>query len=339
MASDPQQLLASIPNLQKAGDAQALVALRDHEDKKVRKAARKAIHALRSRGVEIPEGPAQSWSAGDLTQQLRGSMEALATVDGRAIPGALRFMLSLPQEVSGARLYVGTLSPEDRVLEFGAYQQTDGQRGRLERDWQRTTEGRVVPVDWMKARLVWARTQTQTAGLSVPRALDEAMPKLGDEPSERPACFLAGQLDDQPAFEADKIDELLVSASVNQWPPLLDLDPVLQRAAEIHGDAPQPTDDDARTELMRKALEGQTDIREGLKTTIANAFEDAAVGLWTEGQLGPARHALDVATQLRETEEAEGLPFVARLLGFQVASLLRVVQQQGGLPGGVTQSA
>ncbi|MCB9713824.1 MAG: hypothetical protein H6712_08225 [Myxococcales bacterium] len=338
MASDPKQLLDSIPTLQKANDAQALAGLRDHEDKKVRKAARKAIHVLRSRGIEVPEGPSIAWSAGDVNQELRGQMDALATVDGRAMPGALRFMLSLPQEVSGARLYVGTLSPEDRVLEFGAYQQTDGQRGRLERDWKRNTEGRVVPVEWMKARITWARAQTQGAGLSVPRALDEAMPRLGDAPGERPACFLHGRLDDQPAFEAPQIDDLLVTASVNLWPPLLDLDPVLQRAAEIHGDAPQPTDDDARTDLMRKALEGQEEIREGLRTTIANAFEDAAVGLWSEGKLGPARHALDVATQLRETEANEGLPFVARLLGFQVASLLRVVQQQGGLPG-MTQSA
>lgn len=339
MASDPQQLLASIPSLQKANDAAALAALRDHEDKQVRKAARKAIHVLRSRGIEIPEGSAHSWSAGDVTQQLRGVIEPLATVDGKAMPGALRFMLSLPQEVSGARLYVGTLSPEDRVLEFGAYQQTDGQRGRLERDWLRTTEGRVVPVDWMKARLTWARAQTKSAGVSVPRALDEAMPRLGGDPTERPACFLLGQLDDQPAFEPDQIDDLLVTASVNQWPPLVDLDPVLQRAAEIHGDAPQPTDDDARTELMRRALEGQEDIREGLRTVIANAFEDAAVGLWTAGQLGPARQALDVATQLRQHEAPEGLPFVPRLLGFQVASLLRVVQQQGGLPGGMTTTA
>ena len=59
-----------------------------------------------------------------------GELESLGTVDTRTLPGALRFMLSLPQERSGARLYVGTLSPEDRVLEFGAYQQTDGQRGK-----------------------------------------------------------------------------------------------------------------------------------------------------------------------------------------------------------------
>ncbi|MEM9459436.1 MAG: hypothetical protein AAGF11_34980 [Myxococcota bacterium] len=339
MASDPHAVLDSIPSLLQERNAPALVELRDHADKKVRKAVRKALHTLRSRGVEIPEPGARSWSAGNLAQELRGSVEPLATIDTRAVPGALRFMISLPQEVSGSRLYVGTLSPEDRVLEFGAYQQTDGQRGRLERDWQRQSEDRRVPVEWMKARLTWARAQTVARGQSVPRALDEALPQLGDAPSERPAPFLAEHVADQPPFSAEAIDALLVDAGIQQWPPLVDLDPVLQRAAEIHGDGPQPTDDDARTELMRQAVEGQEGIREGLAGVLANALEDTAVGLWVEGKAPMARHALDAATELREAEAAESLPWVPRLLGFQVASLLRVVQAQGGLPDGMTGSA
>lgn len=340
MASDPQVVLDSIPTLLSQRDAQALVNLKDHADKAVRKAVRKALHTLESRGVAIPSAPSRSWSAGDVQAELRGELQSLATVDTRTLPGALRFMLSLPQERSGARLYVGTLSPEDRVLEFGAYQQTDGQRGRLERDWKRQTEDRQVPIEWLSARIVWARAKTVTKGSSVPRALDEALPRLGEEPKARPAAeFLRAALAGEPAFEAEKIDELLVGASVQQWPPLVELDGVLQRAAELHGDKPQPTDDDARTALMRQALEGQTDVRQGLATTIANAFEDTAVGLWSEGKAGLARAAFDAAAQLRESEAPEMLPWVPRLLGFQVASLLRVVQSQGGMPGMPTGNA
>lgn len=340
MASDPQVMLDSIPTLLSQRDAQALVNLKDHADKLVRKAVRKALHTLASRGVAIPDAPSRSWSAGDVHAELRGELQSLATVETRTVPGALRFMLSLPEERSGARLYMGTLSPEDRVLDFGAYQQTDGQRGRLERDWKRQTEDRQVPIEWLSARIVWARAKTVTKGSSVPRALDEALPRLGEEPKVRPnAEFLRAALAGEPAFEADKIDELLVGASVQQWPPLVELDGVLQRAAEIHGDKPQPTDDDARTALMRQALEGQTDVRQGLSTTIANAFEDTAVGLWSEGKAGLARAAFDVAGQLRESEAPEMLPWVPRLLGFQVASLLRVVQSQGGMPGMPTGNA
>ncbi len=342
MASDSQAVLDSIPSLLEKRDAQALVQLRDNDDKKVRKAVRKALHTLKSRGVAIPEPQANSWSAGNVAQELRGEQEPLATVDMRAVPGAMRFMLSLPQEVSGARLFVGTLSPEERVLEFAAYQQTDGQRGRLERDWLRQSGERRVPVEWMKGRITWARANTLSKGVSVPRALDEALPRLGDAPSERPAPFLEELLASEAAFEDEHIDALLVTANVQQWPPLVDLDPVLQKAAEIHGDKPQPTDDEARTELMRQALEGQEGLREGLAGPLANAFEDAAVGLWVEGNASAARHAFDVATQLRSAEAAESLGWVPRLLGFQVASLLRVVQAQGGMPGmpgGAPQSA
>lgn len=334
MAPDPKHVLESIPTLLSQRDAQALVNLREHADKSVRKAVRKALHTLGSRGVAIPEGSSRSWSAGNVRAELRGELVPLATVDARSLPGALRFMLSLPQEHSGARLYMGTLSPEDRVLEFAAYQQTDGQRGRLERDWQRQTEERQVPPQWLQARIVWARAQTLAKGFSVPRALDEALPRLGAAPAQRPvAQFLGEALAGAPAFEAAKIDELLVGASVQQWPPLVELEGVLQRAAEIHGDQPQPTDDDARTALMRQALEGQADIREGLATTVANALEDTAVGLWSEGKAELARAAFDAANALRTAEAAETLPWVPRLLGFQVASLLRVVQSQGGTQG------
>lgn len=339
MASDPKQVLESISTLLAQRDAQALVDLRtrldgEGADKAVRKAVRKALHTLESRGVAIPAAASRSWSPGDVQAELRGEQPSLATVDARTLPGALRFMLSLPQARSGARLYMGTLSPEDRVLEFAAYEQTDGQRARLERDWRSKTEDRQVPTEWLAARIVWARARTMTKGSSVPRALDEALPRLGDEPTTRPtAAFLRERLADQPAFEAGQIDALLVGASVQQWPPLVELEGVLQRAAELHGDKPQPTDDDARTALMRQALEGQEDVREGLATTIANAFEDTAVSLWTEGKGELARAAFDVAQELRSSPTPEALPWVPRLLGFQVASLLRVVQSQGGMPG------
>ena len=48
-----QELLDQIEKLTASQDAAGLVGMRDHADKKVRKAARKAIHNLRAKGVEI----------------------------------------------------------------------------------------------------------------------------------------------------------------------------------------------------------------------------------------------------------------------------------------------
>jgi len=47
MASDLQQVLDSIPALLKKEDAQALVALREHDQKKVRKAREDLEHGRR----------------------------------------------------------------------------------------------------------------------------------------------------------------------------------------------------------------------------------------------------------------------------------------------------
>jgi hypothetical protein len=49
MAKSENGLLESIVKLVERDDAAALVALEDHEDKKVRKAARRGLHQLRSR--------------------------------------------------------------------------------------------------------------------------------------------------------------------------------------------------------------------------------------------------------------------------------------------------
>ena len=320
-----KKLLDSIPALVKKKDAAALVGLRDHDDKKVRKAVRKALHVLSTKGVEIPEAAPKSWTAGDALQQMRGDLEPSATVDTKSMPGAMRFVLSEPDEAAGARLFVGALSPDDRVLDFQAFHQTDGQRSRLVRDWEKRRQERKVPPEWIRARLAYARAQTIAAGFSVPRTLDEAMPNVGDPPDERPGPFMADQLAKEKAFKADDIDDMINELSIAAWPPLCDLDSTLQRAAEIHGDKPQPTEDDERLALLTESVKDDESVRRGLAGPVANALEDAAVYKWQDGELAIARAGLDMAAELRASKTPETIAWVPKLLGFQVASLLRAV--------------
>lgn len=323
--SDGAQLLESIPKLLEKKDAAALVDLRDHDDKKVRKAVRKALHTLKSRGVEIPEAGGRSWSSGDTLKSLRGDLEPSAQLDTRSAPGVTRFLLSDPEENDGARLLIGALGPDDRVLEFNVYRQTDGQRTRLLRDWKRQTGERQVDVGWLKTRIRWAREQTIAAGISTPRSLDEMLSQLGDDPDARPGPFLVGKLDDQPAFDEAASDTTLVTLGVPAWPPMVNLDSMLQKAAEIHGDKPQPEKEDERLELLKQSVAGDDVAREGLKSTLANALEDASVDAWLRDEGAVARAALTMATTLREHDEPETLDWAARLLGYQVASLLRAM--------------
>jgi hypothetical protein len=330
--SGAAELLKSIPGLLRDRAADQLTALRDHPDKDVRKAARKALHTLKSKGVELAEtGGGKSWSLGDGLQAMRGDLAPIATLDARSMPGALRFVISEP-DPEGARLLAGTLGPDDRVLDFAAYRQTDGQRARLRRDWGRSHDDRVLPVEWLRARIRWAREQTIIAGFSVPRALDEALQALGDAPSRRPSSFLASVTADAPAFDPAQAEQVMAAVRVDLWPPLANLDGMLQRAAELHGDAPQPTDDDARVDLIGKACAGDEGIRVGLSGPIANALEDAGAHAWLMGNAATGRALGEMAEALRSSAEPETLPWAHRVLGYQVASLLRVVTRNGQVP-------
>ena len=323
--ADPKALLDQIPTLLKAKDAAALVEHQDHADKKVRKAIRKALHTLRSKGVEIPDA-SRSWSTGDSLQKMRGDLKPSAHIDTRSTPGAMRFLLSLPHDSEGARLFAGAISPDDRILEFNAYQQTDGQRTRLLRDWARQTESRDVSVEWVMGRIRWAREQTIAGGYTVPRALDQALSVLGDAPSERPAAgFLGEALKGDAALEGEGVDATMIALGIPNWPPMVNLDGMLEKAAEIHGDKPQPEKEEDRLALLSQAVQGDEEARKGLTGTLANALDDAATHAWLEGEMDQAEAAYTMATKLRGSDAPEGLEFAPRLLGYQVASLLRAM--------------
>ena len=318
-------VLDQIPKLLEARDAAALVEHRDHADKKVRKAVRKALHTLRSKGVEIPEA-AQAWNTGDALSKMRGDLSPTAHIDTRSTPGALRFLLSQPHEKDGARLFAGAITPDDRIAEFNAYQQTDGQRARLLRDWARETESRSVSVEWVQQRIRWAREKTIAAGYPVPRALDQALSMLGEAPSERPASsFLGDELSTDADVADDAVDSTMIALGIPNWPPMISLDSMLEKAAEIHGDKPQPEKEEDRLALLAKSVEGDEEARKGLRGTLANALDDMAVHAWLEGEKDQAQAAFGWAHALRGSDAPESLAFAPRLLGYQVASLLRAM--------------
>jgi len=328
MPDSAEQVLKTIPSLIEGRDAVALVGLQDHPDRAVRKAVRKAIHRLRSAGVEIPDKAPQSWSEGGIVQQLRGDLEPVAMLDTHGLPGATRFMLSIPERDEGARLLVGVLGPDDRVLDFSAFMQTDGQRARLARDWERIAGGRRVPHTWVRQRLRWGRERTVLDGFSVPDMMDDALSELGDPPGARPESFLHGQLDDETSFDPEKIQLLALEVGVHRWPPLVALENTIGRVAQLHAEGESVDDEASRLELLRKATRGDAAVSAGLRGPVADLVEDAAVTLWLEGKSGSARAALDVAAELRKTEAPQELPWVGQILSLLVAGF---VQRMGAM--------
>lgn len=325
MVDAAKEVLEKIPGLVEKKDAAALVGLAAHEDKAVRKAVRKALHTLRSRGVAIPDAPGQAWSLGRSLEQMRGDLAPVGSVDAMSTPGVLRFMLSMPDEESGARLFVGAITADDRVLEFDAYVQTDGQRTRMLRDWDKRAGDRKLDVAWLEARVRWARERTVASGYQVPRALDQVLSLLGEPPASRPGPFIVDALAGAPGLDESKAQELLEGARVPAWPPMVDLDSTLQKAATIHGDKPQPTEEAERLKLLAESSAGDEVARKGLAGPVANALEDVSVHAWLEGDFATARPLLDMAQHLRTAEQPEAPSWAVRLLGYQVASLLRAL--------------
>lgn len=326
MSEGASSLLASIPQLVKDRDAAGLVALQDHAnaDKEIRKAVRKALHTLKSRGIEIPESAPKAWSSGGSLATLRGDLRPLATVDATSTPGVMRFVISEPRAGEGSDLWSGAISADDAVIDFSAYQQTDGQRTRMLRDWQNKMGDRTADVAWLKARILWAREKTMARGVAVPRALDASLSRLGVTPSSRPSTFLRDEdFGDAPGFDGSKIDALINTFGIPAWPPMLELESMLEKAAQIHGDKPQPTEESDRLNLLSQALEGNAEVREGLQGPIATALDDVAIDAWLEGNFASARAAFHMAAALREGGET--VEWAPRLIGYQVASLLRTM--------------
>ncbi len=326
MASAP--LLDKIPQLVAARDVASLVALQDHTDKQIRKAARKAIHTLRSKGVEIPEAEAaRNWSAGDLNE-LRGDLAQAAIIDSESTPGLTRVMISAPQD-ERSYLWVAALSGRDQIVDFATYVQTDGQRTRLLREWDAQTGGRRVPTDWARARVRWAREQTLSSGFSVPRQLDDMLVHLGDAPAQRPPNFLPDDLNGG-GFVGDKdnVTAVLASARAFSWPPVIDVEPVLRKVNETNPAMSEQDPEEKRYAALAEAARGDEVLRAGLREQVANLLDDAAVSLWLAGNDGDAGRTRALANELRATAEAETLPWIPRLLGFQIASMLTYMSRQ-----------
>lgn len=321
--------LQSIPSLLAAKDAAALVALEDHSDKQIRKAARKAIHTLRSRGVEIPSAEAaRSWVTG-AADAMRGELRETATIDVDSTPGLVRLLIAAPQAEERGYLWVASLTGRDMIADFVAYVQSDGQRARMTREWARTD--RRIPADWARARIRWAREQTLSSGFSVPDQLDSMLVHLGPAPSVRPPSFLLGQLD-TAGFrgERDNVEQALLAGRAFQWPPLFDVEPILKKVNEANPNMNNETPEAERYDALMAAASGDEGLRAALAGPVANLLEDIAHNLWLHGVDKLAGENLALAAELRSSPTPETLPWIGRLLGFQIAATLAYLQRQQG---------
>ncbi len=329
--SDQKALLDEIAGLHKAKNVAALLAYEDHADKQVRKAARKAIHVLRSKGIDVPaEQSTRTWANAGV-QDLRRHAGASALLDLDASPAVTRLTLSIPHEEEGALLFIALIDPYDRVIDFGAYMQTDGQQARTVRDWKRATDDRSIPLDWVFARLRWGRDKTFAANLPVPKALDEHLFRFGEVPSERPEpTFLDAALADVEPSAGD-LGELLMRGGVHTWPVLFDANALFERlSARMEGVDPATITTEERLVHIIEASAGDAALREALGGIFANALDDVAVNFWLDGHAAEAKRVRTLAQELRGAAEPDKVAGVVNLVQLQITSAAIAQMRQGG---------
>ncbi len=322
-------LLDQIADHLKAEQPRPLLALREHEDKAVRKAARKALHTLRARGIEVPEGEQRTWHAEDVSKSLRGAVEEGAVLDMFSTPGVARIMWAKPGEERGGMLVLGAIAPNGAYLDFAVYGQTDGQRRKMFRDWDAQFSGRRIPVQWAKARLRWARERTKALGFSPPRGVDDMLVELGDVGDGRPESFIGEALGDAKASE-DSFTDLLMRAGAVRWPLLFDGNAIFKDLeARAKGRDPESMDADARKKELAEVAADDAHFEKALKAEVADLFEDVAVGLWQADKPADAKRFLNAAEAFRKDKKPQALPEAVEFLSAQITGV--VLRQQSSM--------
>jgi hypothetical protein len=210
-------------------------------------------------------------------------------------------MIAAPKAESRGFLWVAVLTGRDQVADFTAYVQTDGQRGRLVREWAKDFKGRQVPADWARARIRWAREQTLSSGFSVPNQLDDMLVHLGPAPPRAPQ-----ELPRRPApagfkGERDNVEGPLMAARAFAVAAA-----VRRRADPQEGQRRPPQHE--RRDPRGRALRRPDDRRRRRRARCARpckAGRQPARGrptnLWLNGHDEPAAELLALATELRSS--------------------------------------
>lgn len=120
----------------------------------------------------------------------------------------------------------------------------------------------------------------------------------------------------------------LAAARVNLWPPVLDVEPTMRRVNEKHPDLGENSPEDARYDALLDGARGDEVLRADLKNQVVNLLEDAAITLWLGGEDVEAARVRALAAEIRLAAEPEALPWIGRLLGFQIASTFAYLSRQ-----------
>jgi hypothetical protein len=271
--------------------------------KTARKALRRVLHRLRSRGVAVPEAPPAATVA-----KLVPLDEAIDEARVTALdPHGVRIAyLASDRAGGGVRLFELALDPARGVLEFDVFEAGRSRARRFLKSAETRDHWPAVSAPSASVRALIARVaERQASDRSAPRGFAEWRTRLTETP---PRVRTPGELA-RDALGAGAVDRALVSGWVRDgvlgpWPPptsrvqsLIERLDELSKGVVIVSGA-------ARREQVDRAVDDALDAiyPPEERGRIADLFEETAYVWWQSGREGDARQALAAAADFRTRE-------------------------------------
>jgi hypothetical protein len=295
-----------------------------------RKALSRALHRLRSRGVEIAGAPPAAVVA--KLPPIEAGLEAafVSAVDPR---GSRIAYLVESNPAGGVRLFELVLDEERGIVEFEVYATGRSKARQFLRDLRGRERfpGVEAPAESVRA-LVQRIAERQPASRPLPRGFIEFRARVAEpaEGARTPGALAREALGGgagQPAL--GQAAELVRNHQIGPWPTA---GPALEKLAERIGElakSPLVISPAARREQGQSLLaEAQAEIfAEPLGALTAQRFEESAYVLWKLGREQDARACLAAADAFLAGAPAEN-PIARALLEAVLAPLIAGLEEQ-----------
>jgi hypothetical protein len=311
----------------KAGNAAAVAVAADGASGKARKAARRGLNVLKSRGLKAPEAARVASLAGG---------KAAETLEAFMLPpdtnGVVLFAIAARSPTTRSRVVFAFLSPEVGVLRAssGEMSQTE-----LKESFQRASRGAYrpvkVPVEYARYRIDQARKLqkqrriAETMGFAQGESLLAGAPESAEHPFDGEGLELA---DDDVKDLAAKSADLHQLPEFGSWLPTREaVDELLRHvgATLTPGESPEQAkfEEALRTELLAAVDRYFTPER---RAELVQRMKDSALSvLAREGET----RALDVVAAMKAIEKAglitdppRDVPFLRAFFDKAIAVLL-----------------
>ena len=316
----------------KEKNAAAVLAVAEQATGPARKAARRGLNVLRSRGVPIPE---QSRTA-----RIGGSSGAVEAELFAPDPAGVR-VLVLKQKKSGGRLRATIVYLRDG---HGVYRvetsETTSSKLRTRLEKQTTGTDKVsVPLDWARYKIAKARRAHQSRNVPEPLGFGAAGSVLTPVPETAPEHPF-----DSEGFALSEEDAKELALQSGQLHSLPEFRAWLPSPASVQGlltevgkkiDPANKPDEETLTEFLKEEVLNSTDrhFTEEVRQDIVERMKDAGLGvLRREGEpvalrLAATMQAINAAGLI--TDPPRNIPFLCAF--FEKALTLALRQNQGRL--------